>query len=88
MAGFGGMDEEGRGAGRGQRRCDLAPDMARLAEPGDDDPALGLADQSDRFGKRDTERTLQRCNDGGNAVASDFQRAQGRLHGSSVGVVR
>ena len=42
MAGLGGVHEEGRRAGGGERRRDLARDMAGLAEPGDDDAALGL----------------------------------------------
>ncbi len=86
MAGFGGVHEEGRCAGRGQGCGDLARDVARLAEPGDDDAPLGVADQLDGFGKCRAERPLQRRDDRGNAAASDLQRAQRRLHGGA-GVV-
>ena len=60
MAGLRGMHEEGGRAGGGQRRRDLARDMARFAEPGDDDAALGLPDGLDGFGKGRPERALQR----------------------------
>ena len=39
MARFGGVHEERRRAGRGERRGDLARDMAGFADPGDDDAA-------------------------------------------------
>ena len=39
VIGFGRMDEEGRRAGRGQRRGDLRADMAALADAGHDDAA-------------------------------------------------
>ena len=42
MAGLGGMHEEGRCAGGGQRRGDLAADMAALAHAHDDDPAAAF----------------------------------------------
>ena len=42
-----GMDEKRRRAGRGERRGDLARDVAGLAHAGDDDAALGGADQLD-----------------------------------------
>ena len=45
MAGFGGVDEERRRAGGGKGRRDLAADMAGLAEPGDDQPSLGVPDE-------------------------------------------
>ncbi|MCY1302348.1 hypothetical protein D9M70_519980 [compost metagenome] len=41
------MHEIGRGAGRCQGRSDLAADMAALADAGDDDTPLALADQLD-----------------------------------------
>ena len=41
MAGLGGVNEHGRRPGRGQGRGDLARDVAGLADPGADDPALG-----------------------------------------------
>ena len=44
---FGGMEEEGRGAGAGQRRGDLPRDDARLAHARDDDAATAIAEQLD-----------------------------------------
>ena len=81
MARFGRMHEKGRRSGRSQRRRDLARDMARLAEPGDDDAALGLPDQVDGAGERRAERTLQRCGDRRDAAGADLERAQRRLDG-------
>jgi len=69
VARFRGMDEKRRGAGRGERRRDLAADMAGLAEPGDDQPAPGIFDQ---VGGRDEGRPqigLQRRRDRGDAAA-------------------
>ncbi|MGY3123302.1 hypothetical protein ACVWXQ_007239 [Bradyrhizobium sp. S3.14.4] len=51
--------KEGRRAGRGQRRRDLARHVAGLAEAGDDDAALGVADQVDRLGEGRAQRTAQ-----------------------------
>ena len=48
VARFARMDEEGGRAGRGQRRGDLAADMAGLAHAGDDHPAARAPDQIDR----------------------------------------
>ena len=48
MAGFAGMHEEGRRAGGGEGGGDLAADMAGLADAGDDDAALPIADEIDR----------------------------------------
>jgi hypothetical protein len=45
MAGLGRMDEVGRGAGAGQGRGDLAPDMAGLAHAADDDAPAAIEDQ-------------------------------------------
>jgi hypothetical protein len=41
MAGLGGMNEKGGGAGAGQGRSDLAPDMTGLAHAADDHAAHG-----------------------------------------------
>ena len=59
MAGFGGVHEEGRRAGGGEGGGDLARHMAGLAEPGDDDAALGVADDFGGGGKRRAEIGLQ-----------------------------
>ncbi len=45
---LGGMDEVGGGAGAGHGRRDLARDVARLADAGNDDPAGAGQDQRDR----------------------------------------
>ena len=42
MAGFAGMDEEGRGAGRGEGGGDFAADMSGFAHAGNDNAALGV----------------------------------------------
>ena len=86
MAGFGGVHEEGRRAGRGQGRGKFARDVARLAEPGDDDAALGLADQVDRFRECRPKRALQRGRERRDPLAAGLERAQRRLDGG-VGVV-
>ena len=46
VAGFGGVHEGRRPAGRGERRGDLARDMAGLAHAGDDDPPRRLPPSS------------------------------------------
>ena len=66
-----------------KRRRDLAADMARLAEPGDDDAALGVADQVDGGGEGRPERALQRGRDRGDAAGFRIERAQGRLDGGA-----
>ena len=48
VARFGGMDEGGRLARRGERRRDLARDVARLAHSGDDHPAARGCDRLHR----------------------------------------
>ena len=60
MARFGGMNEEGGRAGGGKGRRDLAADMARLAEPGDDQPSLGVPDEIGGGGEGRAEVGLQR----------------------------
>ena len=52
-----GMDELRRRAGRGQRRGDLARDMAALADPGDDQPAARRRAQIERAPERAVERS-------------------------------
>jgi hypothetical protein len=51
MARLGGMDELRGRAGRGQRRRDLARDMARFAHPRNDHPAARAQDQLDGPGE-------------------------------------
>ena len=48
VARLAGMNEKRRRSGRGEGRGDLAGDVAGLAHAGDDDAALGGADQFDR----------------------------------------
>jgi len=86
MAGFGGVDEEGGRAGGGKGRGDLAADMARLAEPGDDQPPLGIPDQVGGGDKGCAQIGLQRCRDGGDPAALGVERAQGRLDGGISGI--
>src|SRR5258705_14020862 len=51
-----GQMEEGRGGpGRSESRGDLAPDVARLAEPADKDLTFARKDQPDRILKRRAE---------------------------------
>ena len=55
MAGVGGMHEECRRAGRGERRRDLARDVAGFAHAGHDDAAARVADRfngGDETGRR------------------------------------
>jgi len=59
--------------------------MAGLAEPGDDDAPLGLADDLDGFGKGRPERALQGRGDGADAVHSGIERPQGRFNGGVGG---
>ncbi len=49
------MDEEGRGAGRGECRGELARDVTRLADAGHDDAAAAIQDQRDRRDERVAE---------------------------------
>jgi len=57
---FGEMKEGRRGAGRGEGRRDLAPDVPRLAEPADDQLALAGDDQPDRLLERSAEAVGER----------------------------
>ena len=75
MAGLGGMHEERRRAGGGKGGCDLAGDMAGFAEPGDDDAALGAANEIGRPRKGFTEIGSQRRFDRGDAAAFGLQGA-------------
>ncbi len=54
------------------------PDLPR---PGDDDAALGVANEIDRGGEGRSERALQRRRDRGDAAGFGVEGAQGRLHG-------
>ena len=82
MAGFGGVHEEGGRAGGGQRSGDLARHMARFAEPGDDHPALGVADQIGGGGESRPERALKCGGNRGDAAGLGVERAQRRLNGA------
>ena len=81
MAGLGGMDEEGGRAGGGEGGGDLARHMAGLAEPGDDQPPLGVANDIGGGGKRRAEIGLQRRGQRGDAAAIGLERTQRRLNG-------
>src|SRR3954463_14555055 len=78
MAGFGGMDEEGRRAGGGEGRGDLAADMAGFSEPGDDQAATGIANQVGSGGESRAEIGLERRGEGGDAGGFSLQCAQRR----------
>lgn len=75
MAGLRRMHEESGRAGGSKRGCDLAGDMAGLAEPGDDQPSLGVADEVRRAAESFTEIGSKRRFDGGDAAAFGFQGA-------------
>ena len=60
MARFAGVDEQGRRAGRSERRRDLAPDMAALAHPHHDDPAATGEDRAERSDEGVALALLQR----------------------------
>ncbi|MGX1332308.1 hypothetical protein AB7M56_006807 [Bradyrhizobium elkanii] len=85
MARFGGVHEERRRAGRGKGRGDLAPDMAGLAEPGDDQPSLGIADQLGRGRERRAEVGLQCRGEGCDAACFGIEGAERRLNGAVIG---
>ena len=53
MAGFGGVQEEGRRAGAREGRGDLAADVPGFAHAGDDDPSL--AGEGEAAGGREAE---------------------------------
>ena len=63
----------------------LRADMAGFAEPGDDQPALGVANEIGGGGKRRAEIGLQRRGDRGDAAAFGLERTQGRLNGGVRG---
>src|SRR3984885_142539 len=69
MAGLGGVDEEGGRAGGGEGGGDLARHMAGLAEPGDDQPAPGVANGVGGGSKRRAESGLRGGGQGGNGAA-------------------
>ena len=60
VARLGRMDEEGRLAGRGEGRRDLARDMAGFADAGHDDPAGRSRDRLDGFRERGPKPALAR----------------------------
>ena len=93
MAGVGGVYEECRRAGGGERRRDLAADMAGLAHAGDDDAAACVADRFDGGDERGAEAIAHGGRQGGDAVALGVERAQrrgdvracGRLRRAGIG---
>ena len=78
MAGVGGVHEECRRAGGGQRRRDLSADMAGLAHAGDDDAATRVADRFDGGDERGAEAIAHGGGQRGDTVALGVQRAQCR----------
>ena len=70
MTGFRRMNEEGRGAGGGKGRGNLAADVPRFAESRNDQPSLGIPDQFSGARKGGAEIGLQRTGQRRNAAAS------------------
>jgi hypothetical protein len=56
--------------------------MPGLAEPRDDDAALGFADNVDGLGEGDPERALKCCRKRADAAEARIERAQCRLDSS------
>ena len=79
MARLPGMHEMAWRAGGGQRRGNLAPDVARLAHPGDDHVATGGLDQIGCAGECGTEIAAQRLLCGLQASPLDLERAPDAL---------
>ena len=71
MAAFAGVQEEGRRAGGGERRGDLAADDARLADARDDDLAAAGEEQVERA----RETGVEAVPDGGESVRLDVEDA-------------
>jgi hypothetical protein len=73
------MDEKGRRSGGGERRCDLARDVARLAHAGDDDAALDGADQLGGRDKGSPHAVADGGGEGGDPAGFSLTRAQRRF---------
>ena len=72
------VHEEGGRTGRGEGRRHLAADVAGLAHPGDDQPALGAADQIDRGHERAAEPVADRRRQRGHPAGFRLEGAQRR----------
>jgi hypothetical protein len=77
VGGFGRVQEQGRGTGRGQGRRDLAADVARLADARDDHAALARHHQRD--GARDAVVLAQARGEFANRFALDIQGFPGQI---------
>jgi hypothetical protein len=71
VGGLGGVDEQRRLAGGGQGRGDLARHVTRLADPGQDHPALGGGHGLDRLDEVGAEAVGQP----GQSIGLDAQHA-------------
>src|SRR5204863_8300582 len=74
VARFGRMNEQGRRAGRGEGRCDLARDVAALADPGNDQPSARRGADVESLAERAVEglrQLLKSLDLGANDAASD-----------------
>jgi len=73
------MHEEGRGSGRRERGSELAADVTRFSDSGDDNAATTVEDQVDRGYERRADARLQ-CGDrlcfGGQHIEGERQRAR------------
>ena len=78
MAGVGGMNEECRRPGRGQRRRDLARDVAGFAHAGDDHPAACRAYRFDGGDERRSQSVGHRRGERRHALGFGIERAQRR----------
>ena len=78
------VHEVGGGAGGGEGRGDLAPDMAGFAHAGDDQPALGRRDQFHRGDERLREPAVDRRDQRRDAAGLGFERAQRRADQRAV----
>ena len=76
MARLARVDVIGGRPGRGEGRGDLAADMAGFPHPGDNDAALGVADQLDRGEEWWAEPVRYRVHQHGEPVALGCERAE------------
>ena len=94
MSGLGGMDEERRGAGRCERRRELARDVSRFSDTGDDHASAAIENQLYRADKRFRQSLRQsrdRARFGIEYFTGERKRAfcidnaiDGGLHGSGL----
>ena len=78
VAGLGGVNEHRRRAGRGQRRGDLAPDMAALAHAHHDDTPAAAEDGRNGARKTFAEPSLR----AGQRCGFDVERLRGQRQGA------